>query len=52
VIMGSVVSALGEGVAVAEKTGLSGAVLGEVLSQGALASPVFAGKLPNMVTGK
>lgn len=50
-IMGSMITALGEGLALAGKSGLDGAALLDVLAAGAMACPMFAGKGPNILAG-
>lgn len=48
-VMGEMTVALGEGVALADKSGLKGTDFLEVLSLGAMACPLFALKGPNML---
>jgi len=50
-IMGSMMTALSEGVALCRKSGLNEFQLLEVLSNGALASPMVKGKMPTMLDG-
>ncbi|KAK4529762.1 hypothetical protein CCYA_CCYA02G0619 [Cyanidiococcus yangmingshanensis] len=51
-IMGSMMVALAEGASLAESCGLSTETLNEILKQGAMNSPLFGMKLPNMITGE
>lgn len=51
-IMGSMMAALSEGVALCEKSGLNGEQLLDVLSNGALASPMVKGKVPIMLNNE
>ena len=48
-LMGTMVAAFGEGLALAENVGLDPKTMLEVISQGAIASPVYALKGPKMV---
>lgn len=48
-IMGTMITALGEGIALASKSGLEGAALLDVLAAGAMACPMFAGKGPGIL---
>jgi len=51
-IMGSMMAAFSEGLAVADKAGLSTQTLLEVLELGAIATPMFKMKGPSMIGGK
>lgn len=48
-LMGTMLAALGEGLALSESVGLDATKILEVISQGAVASPVFALKGPKMI---
>jgi len=51
-VMGSMMGAFAEGLALSEKSDLDPATLLQVISLGAIAAPMFAMKGPNMVNGK
>ena len=48
-LMGSMLAAFGEGLALAESVGLDGSKMVEVISQGAIQSPIFSLKGPKML---
>lgn len=48
-LMGTMLAAFGEGLALSESVGLDPTVMMEVISQGAIASPVFSLKGPKMI---
>jgi glyoxylate/succinic semialdehyde reductase len=50
-VMGTMMSAFGEGLALAEANDLPTEKIIEVFGLGAMANPMFAGKGPNMVAG-
>lgn len=50
-LMGTMLAAYGEGLALSQAVGLDPAVMIEVISQGAIACPVFALKGPKMIAG-
>jgi 3-hydroxyisobutyrate dehydrogenase-like beta-hydroxyacid dehydrogenase len=50
-LMGTMLAAFGEGLALSQAVGLDPAVMIEVISQGAVACPVFALKGPKMIAG-
>lgn len=50
-LMGTMLAAFGEGLALSQAVGLDPAVMIEVISQGAIASPLFALKGPKMIAG-
>jgi len=51
-IMGSMMVALAEGASLAESCGLSTETLNEILGLGAMNSPLFSMKLPNMISSQ
>lgn len=51
-IMGNMLACLAEGLHLNEASGLSGSTLLEVISQGAIATPMFALKGPKMLSGE
>lgn len=50
-LMGTMLAAFGEGLALSQAVGLDPSVMLEVISQGAIACPVFAMKGPKMIAG-
>jgi 3-hydroxyisobutyrate dehydrogenase-like beta-hydroxyacid dehydrogenase len=50
-LMGTMLAAFGEGLALSQAVGLDPAVMIEVIGQGAIASPVYALKGPKMIAG-
>lgn len=50
-VMGSMMAAFSEGIALGEKTGLDPATILQVISQGAIAAPMYAMKGPSMLSG-
>lgn len=51
-VMGSMMSAFSEGIALAQKSGLDAGTLLEVLDNGAIANPMFKIKGPNVLNGE
>ncbi len=51
-VMGEVMAALSEGIALGQKAGLDGAQILEVLDAGAMACPMFKGKGPMLLRGE
>jgi 3-hydroxyisobutyrate dehydrogenase-like beta-hydroxyacid dehydrogenase len=50
-LMGTMLAAFGEGLALSQAVGLDPAVMIEVMGQGAIASPIYAMKGPKMIAG-